>query len=180
MEEYLIKYLRGSEQHNCNSVDWGGETGTGSQVAGVCDQSGPTLLDSTDCSLPGSSAHGIFWARNTRLPFPSQGIFPTQQSICISCIAGGFFTTGKISVYQESFSPSPQGSQCRLQTLSPAYNPGDLGLSTRSHCLQYSHVQTGNLGVSSVSVRTDRGNTALQPLLKLGTKQSVSRCSYCF
>ena len=26
-------------------------------------QSGPTLLDPTDCSLPGSSVHGIFQAR---------------------------------------------------------------------------------------------------------------------
>ena len=42
-------------------------------------QSCPTLCDPMDCSLPGSSVHGI--PMNTRvLPFLSLGIFPTQGS----------------------------------------------------------------------------------------------------
>ena len=42
-------------------------------------QSCPTLCDPTDCSLPGSSVHGILQARILEwVPIPSQGIFPTQ------------------------------------------------------------------------------------------------------
>ena len=44
-------------------------------------QSCPTLCDSMDCDLPGSSVHGFprqaYWSR---LPFPPQGIFLTQGS----------------------------------------------------------------------------------------------------
>ena len=51
-----------------------------------------------DCSLPGSSVHGIPQARILeRVAMPSsRGIFPTQRLNCvshISWIAGGFFTT---------------------------------------------------------------------------------------
>ena len=44
-----------------------------------------TLCSSVDCSLPGSSAHGIFPARILELShFPPQGIFPTQRSnLCL-------------------------------------------------------------------------------------------------
>ena len=45
-------------------------------------QSCPTLCDPTDCSLPGSSVHGILQARILKwvvIPF-LQGIFPTQGS----------------------------------------------------------------------------------------------------
>ena len=40
----------------------------------------PTLCDPMDCSLPGSSIHGILQAKNTRVGSHSllQGIFPTQ------------------------------------------------------------------------------------------------------
>ena len=45
-------------------------------VAQLC----PTLCDPTDCSLPGSSVHGIFQARILECVAISflQGIFPTQ------------------------------------------------------------------------------------------------------
>ena len=47
-----------------------------SEVAQLC----PTLYDPMDCSLPGSSVHGIFQARVLEwVAFPSQGIFPTQE-----------------------------------------------------------------------------------------------------
>ena len=48
-----------------------------------------------DCSLPGSSIHGVLqakileWVACLSL---LQGIFPTQESNRVSCIAGGFFT----------------------------------------------------------------------------------------
>ena len=44
-------------------------------------QSCATLCDPMDCSLPGSSVHGIFQATIVEwLPFPTPGIFPTQGS----------------------------------------------------------------------------------------------------
>ena len=45
-------------------------------------QSCLTLCDPMDCSLPGSSIHGICQARNTKVGchFLLQGIFPTQES----------------------------------------------------------------------------------------------------
>ena len=39
-------------------------------------QSCPTLCDPMDCSLPGSSAHGIFQVRVLELPFPFPGDLP--------------------------------------------------------------------------------------------------------
>ena len=48
-----------------------------------------------DCSLLGSSVHGIFWARLlSALPFSPPGLFPTQGSnpLQVSCIADGFST----------------------------------------------------------------------------------------
>ena len=47
-----------------------------SEVAQLC----PTLCDPMDCSLPGSSVHGIFQAKSTGVDchFRLQGIFPTQ------------------------------------------------------------------------------------------------------
>ena len=49
-----------------------------SEVAQSC----PTLCDPIDCSLPGSSIHGIFPGKSTGVGchFPLQGIFPTQGS----------------------------------------------------------------------------------------------------
>ena len=45
-------------------------------------QSHPTLCNPTDCSLPGSSVHGMFQARNTGVGchFLLLGIFPTRGS----------------------------------------------------------------------------------------------------
>ena len=39
-------------------------------------QSCLTLFDPLDCSPPGSSVHGIFWARILELPFPPPGDLP--------------------------------------------------------------------------------------------------------
>ena len=44
-------------------------------------QSGPTLCDPVDCSLPGSSVRGILQAGILEwVAIPSPGIFPTQVS----------------------------------------------------------------------------------------------------
>ena len=65
----------------------------------VCAQSCLTLCDFMDCSLSGSSVHGIFSGKNTGVDchFLLQGIFPTQGSnlslLQVSCIAGRFFPT---------------------------------------------------------------------------------------
>ena len=53
------------------------------------------LCDSMDCSLPGSSVHGIFQVRILEwaaIPF-SRGSSPIQGRNPISCIAGRFFTS---------------------------------------------------------------------------------------
>ena len=62
----------------------------------------PTLSNTMDCSLPGSSVHRILQARS---PGSSQ---PTHETCisCNSCIAGGFFTSeppGKPSPVYISF-----------------------------------------------------------------------------
>ena len=50
-----------------------------------------------DCSLPGSSVHGILQAKYwSGLPFPPPGDLPVEDLTlvyCGSCAAGGFFTT---------------------------------------------------------------------------------------
>ena len=57
-------------------------------------QSCLTLCDPRDCNLPCSSVHGILQARILGLHCHAllQGIFLTQGSNQVSCIAGGFFT----------------------------------------------------------------------------------------
>ena len=57
-------------------------------------QSGLTLLDSMDCSPPGSSGHGIFQARvleRVVVPFSRGSSWPRDQT-SVSCIARGFLT----------------------------------------------------------------------------------------
>ena len=49
----------------------------------VCVQLYPTLFDTMECSLPGSSVPGLFQARIQKwvaIPFHLQGIFPIQGS----------------------------------------------------------------------------------------------------
>ena len=59
-------------------------------VAQLC----PTLCDPMDCSLPGSSIHGILQARTLEwvaVPF-SRGSSGTSDPSQVSCIAGRFLT----------------------------------------------------------------------------------------
>ena len=54
----------------------------------------PTLSDPMDCSLPGSSAHGILQARILEwvaIPFSKKSSKPRDQTQ-VSCISGSFFT----------------------------------------------------------------------------------------
>ena len=57
----------------------------------------PTLCDPTDCSLPGSSVHGLFQARileRVAISFSRASSRPRDRThfSWVSCIAGGFFT----------------------------------------------------------------------------------------
>ena len=63
-------------------------------VCVLLSQSCLTLCDPINCSLPGSSVHGSSLSKNTGVGSHSllQGIFLTQGSKLVSCIAGGFFT----------------------------------------------------------------------------------------
>ena len=57
-------------------------------------QSCPTLCDPMDCSLPGSSVHGISQARILEwiaISFSRESSQLRDQT-CVSCIAGRFFT----------------------------------------------------------------------------------------
>ena len=58
-------------------------------------QSCLTLCDPVDCSLPGSSVHGILQARILKwVDMPSSsGSSPSRNQTHVSCISGGFFTT---------------------------------------------------------------------------------------
>ena len=58
----------------------------------------PTLWDPMDCSLPGSSVHGIFQARILEwvaIPFSRGSSWPRDRT-CVSCFTGEFVTVGAI------------------------------------------------------------------------------------
>ena len=76
----------------------------------IVTRSCPILWDPMDCSLPGSSDHGIFQVKMlSGLPFPPPGDLPHPwiEPISVSCIPGRFFTT------------EPQGKEapCAAQTI---------------------------------------------------------------
>ena len=63
----------------------------------VCVQLGATLYNPKNCSLPGSSVHGIFQARIwSRLPFPPPRDLPDPviepMSLASTALAGRFIT----------------------------------------------------------------------------------------
>ena len=57
-------------------------------------QSAPTLCNHVDCSLPGSSIHGIFPVRIQKWVAisSSRASSRPRDQACVSCIAGRFFT----------------------------------------------------------------------------------------
>ena len=78
----------------------------------TCVQLSLTLGDPMDCSLPGSSAHGIFQARIREWVAISyfMGYSQSRDRTYISCLAGRFFTTEPCG--------DPKGRQRELQILS--------------------------------------------------------------
>ena len=70
-----------------------------------------TLGDPMDCSLPGSSVHGIFQARILEWVVISffMGYSQSRDQTYISCLAGRFFTTEPCR--------DPKGRQRELQIL---------------------------------------------------------------
>ena len=87
-----------------------------------------TLFDPMNCSLPGSSVHGILQARILEwvaIPFSGRSYWP-RDWMCISCIAGRFF-----------YSLSHQGSPILLHILPLiSYFHG----RTRSWCFVVHHL----------------------------------------
>ena len=81
-------------------------------IACMCARSCPTLCDPMDCSLPGSSVHGIFQQEYwSGLPFPtpgdvtSPGIKPA--SLVFPALAGRFFTNSVTwEVYIHNYIPT--------------------------------------------------------------------------
>ena len=99
----------------------------------VITQSCPALCEPMDCSLPGSSVHGIHQARIlSGWAFPSQGIFPTQglNPSLLHC---------RQNLYHLNHKGSPLFPYWLLQNIehiSLCYTPGPCWLS-RSLCVTY-------------------------------------------
>ena len=80
----LDKLFKGHERENTRSRS----------VKVLVIQSHPTLCEPVDCSLPGSSDHGIFQARILKwVAMPtSRGSSRPRDQTRVSCSAGRFFT----------------------------------------------------------------------------------------
>ena len=86
-------------------------------------QSCPVLCNPMDCSLPGSSVHGIlqqeYWSR---LPCPPQGDLPDSgiksESLKSPAMTGGFFTTNPIGKPNKGLIKSIKTLYVVFQTLS--------------------------------------------------------------
>ena len=103
----------------CSSGDVGMIPGQGTKMPRES-QSCPTLFDALDCSLPGSSVHGILQARILEwvaIPF-SRGSSQPRDWILVSCAAGRFFTVWATREPQEYWSGLPFPSPGNLP------NPG--------------------------------------------------------
>ena len=91
-----VQWLR---LHASNAGDTGSNPGQGTKISharkeSLVTQLCPTLCDPKDCSLPGSSVHGILQARILEwvpIPFSSGSSQPSDWTQ-ISYIAGRFFT----------------------------------------------------------------------------------------
>ena len=98
----------------------------------VCAQSRPTLCDPKDCSLPGSSVHGIFQARNG-WPFPTP--FSVSKSHLVYML--DYYLLFIKFNYILAGNPRPQASN--LTPLCSNYFTQSLRImesSTRKHCLE--------------------------------------------
>ena len=95
---FLTSHLSAVFSHGRDNsgVSWSSYKGTsfiGLGVYVLVTQSCPILCNLTDCSPPGSSAHGIYWSG---LPFPTPGDLPDPGieplALASPALAGGFFT----------------------------------------------------------------------------------------
>ena len=90
-----------------------------------------TLYDPIDCSLPGSSVHGILQARKwecVAMSFSRGSSQPTDQT-WVSCIAGRFFTTAPAAAKSLQSCPTVwphrrQHTRLRRPWDSPSKNTG--------------------------------------------------------
>ena len=127
-------------------------------------QSCPTLCNPTDCSLPGSSVHGILQARTVEwVAMPSsRGSSQPRDQTSIShlpALAGGFFTTNTIW-------EAPYSRVCVcvcvhaewLQSCQTLYNPMDCSLPGSSvHGIFQARVLEWGAIAFSVGQRFDCG-----------------------
>ena len=107
-------------------------------------QSGPTLCNPMDCSLPGSSVHGIFQAKILKwvaIPF-SRGYSQPRNRTWVSCIAGWFFPTRAARISSVQFSSVTQS----CPTLCDPMNHSMPGLPVHHHLpeLTQTHVHQGH------------------------------------
>ena len=81
--------------HNSSSGEWTGVLASSFNQCVLVTHSCPTLCNPVDCSLPGSSVHGILQARILEwvaVPF-SRGSSQPRDWTGVSCIADGLFTS---------------------------------------------------------------------------------------
>ena len=92
------------------------------KVKALVDQSHPTLCSHMDCSLPGSSVHGILQARILKwVPYSRRSSQPRDWTQ-VSCIAGRFFTSWPT---RETPRSSSDGNACHF---SPRYEAVRFGI----------------------------------------------------
>ena len=100
-----------------------------------------TLCDLMDYSSPGSSVHGIFWARILEwvaIPFSRGSSWPRDQTQ-VSCTAGGFFTiwaTRKVPLTSIIYTKLPQNCLSKMMTPLPKVYPLSLVERTSSGSFQ--------------------------------------------
>ena len=92
-----------------------------------CAQSCLTLCALLDCSLPGSSVHGIFQVRVLKwvaMPSSRGSSWPKNRTLvsCVSCTAGGFFTCWAIREALLTLLFLLETTSCVFSTFSHTYN----------------------------------------------------------
>ena len=114
VHHYLPEFAQLNNSNSMCIYNWyiflySGKWKSESEVAQSC----PTLCDPMHCSLPGSSAHGIFQAgilEWVAISF-SRGSSEPRNQTCVSCIVGGFLywpcPTSSTQMIQEKILASP-------------------------------------------------------------------------
>ena len=122
-------------------------------------QSSLTLRDPRDCSLPGSSVHGILQARileGVALPSSRRSSWP-RDGTCHSCIAGRFFTT-----------EPPQKPLPLLRTLISLWGPYSLSTFMASSKPNYLP-KAASPNTIPLRVRVSAYDTSIQPMTETTT-----------